>query len=299
MTPDLLHAYHDRLLKVRCRSHDPRGNLIGKPRPYAQETMRNYMRDAAAVMRLAADRGWCVKVDSPRLAKSRFVNRASDPHLLWKRLDATPKRAGRILRFIAATGCRPSEAINLTWEQTHPENRVCVLPDHKTADVTGEPRVIALTDEALTVLRETPRTNHPNVFLNRSRRRYIISGLRSIATKHLGVRPRPAHANPNAHLRLPNPASSPKQTQRQSQAESMMFTAVDSNPHCRRSERRASAELGYLAAGQRAPKPCRPPSAVSMQGAPPYKKTATQGRRSSQFTLSHRAWPRRNLPSTS
>ena len=126
--------------------------------------------------------------DVPKLAKSHFVDRSAKSDL-WDNLDAMPERAGRTLRFMAATGCRPSEAINLEWSQVHLAHRVCVLPEHKTADSTGEPRRIALTDEAIDLLRDTPRTDHPNVFLSRLGKPYTVQGLRSIALAHLGVNP--------------------------------------------------------------------------------------------------------------
>lgn len=188
VTPDLLHGYHDRLLKATYRSRGKDGKPIGKPKHYKPKTICHYFDDAKAVLRLAANRKWCEMPDVPKPAKSHFVDRSAKSDL-WDNLDAMPERAGRLLKFIAATGCRPSEAIKLEWSQVHRAHRVCVLPDHKTADKTGEPRRIALTDEALAVLRDTPRTDHPNVFLSRFGRPYTVQGLRSIALAHLGVNP--------------------------------------------------------------------------------------------------------------
>lgn len=188
VTPDLLHNFHNHLLKMTYRSRDMHGNPLGKPKHYKPNTIGHYVNDAKSVLQLAADRRWCLMPDAPKMAKARFVDRSAKADL-WSNLDAMPKRAGRLLRFLAATGARPSEAIHLLWDQVHFDHRVCALSNHKTADRTGTPRVIALTDEALSVLRDTPRTDHPNVFLSRLGRIYTAQGLRSISLAHLGVNP--------------------------------------------------------------------------------------------------------------
>ena len=185
VTPDLLHGYHDHLLKARYRPHDKNGKPIGKSRPYAPETISNYVRDAVSVMRLAAKRKWCEMPDVPDLDKSEFTDRSIPWDELCDTMAALPDRAGRILRFIAVTGCRVGEARRLEWDQVKIAIRKCVLPTHKTSKKTGEPRILALNDAALDVLRETPRSDR-FVFLSRHHRPYTVSGLRSIVRRHFG-----------------------------------------------------------------------------------------------------------------
>lgn len=98
-------------------------------------------------------------------------------------LDHLPARAGRILRFIAATGCRPSEACGLEWRDVHHDLGVCILHEHKTGHETGEPRTIYLTEAALEVLRELRPAVGP-VFVSRNGTPYTPAGLRSILRRH-------------------------------------------------------------------------------------------------------------------
>ena len=163
---DLLHNFHDHILKSRWRKSNFQGAEFGEPLPFSLHSIINFLRAAQSVMRLAASRKWCDMPDIPKLAKPRFVDRGTDRDALWENLTAMPKYSARIFKFLASTGCRPGEAIGLLWDQVRLDHRVCVLPDHKTADKTGEARIIALTDEAIAVLSTTPRTDHPNVFLN-------------------------------------------------------------------------------------------------------------------------------------
>ena len=191
VTDDLLHNYHDYLLKATYQPRDRNGEPLGDPKHYAQETVRNYMRDAAAVMAMATRRRWCEAMpEVPAIDKPEYVDRSIDPAKLWAALDALPPRAGRILRFIAATGCRPDEACRLQWKHVKLPLGRCILPRHKTSKKTGEPRRIPLTPESLAVLREDRRDIKPDdehVFLSRFNRPYTVQGLRSIMMKHVGA----------------------------------------------------------------------------------------------------------------
>jgi integrase len=66
----------------------------------------------------------------------------------------------RLLLALKWTGARPSELTSLCWCNVDLERRVIVLPRHKTAKKTGRPRVIAINDKLLALLRwirEHPR----------------------------------------------------------------------------------------------------------------------------------------------
>lgn len=106
------------------------------------------------------------------------MDRGTDRARLWAKLDEMPERPGRILKFMAATGCRPGEACGLKWSQVYRAIRKCAIPRHKTSKKTGEPRVIALNDEALDVLDSAPASDSEYVFPSRFRKPYTIGGCR-------------------------------------------------------------------------------------------------------------------------
>ena len=185
---DLLHNYHDFLLARTYRTRCRNGEYHGEPRRYKKWTIHHYMRCAVAVMRLAEKRKWSEMPDVPRTARAGFVDRSTNRVELWRKLDAMRSPVAQPLRFIAATGCRPGEAVKLEWSHVHIDHRVCVLPEHKTADKTGEPRVLALTDEAIAVLRNVSRTAG-HVFLNRAGKPFTTHGLCTMSRAHLGTNP--------------------------------------------------------------------------------------------------------------
>ena len=117
----------------------------------------------------------------PKLPKPMRRPRDVPHDKLVKAFEQLPERAGRVLRFILETGCRPSEACRLQWSQVDEKRRVCVLTAHK-AGGTGRPRTIYLTPAADEILRSQKR-HHDHVFVNRFGNPYTPSGLRSILRK--------------------------------------------------------------------------------------------------------------------
>jgi integrase/recombinase XerC len=192
---DLLVRFHLWLRDYRYRRL---GKIINRqtgerakhePRPLTAETVRHAIRSATAVLRWAHGAGWLrVLPDVPKTAKPLRQDRDVDPAKLWEIIDALPDRAGRILRFIAGTGCRPSEACGLEWAHVHLDAGVCILPMHKTAAKTGAPRTICLTDEARAALKGLKPGPGP-VFQNRHGGRYTPMGLCSILRRHGGITP--------------------------------------------------------------------------------------------------------------
>lgn len=65
---------------------------------------------------------------------------------------ATDQRFRRLVLFLRYTGCRPGEAAEARWTDLDLERGVISLDQHKTAHVTGEPRVIYLPPQALRLL---------------------------------------------------------------------------------------------------------------------------------------------------
>jgi integrase len=184
VTDDLLTRY---LLHLKAQTYHRGKN--GPTRHLGNETIRHYIRAATAMLRWAHKQGWSHTVpEVPRLPKSIRKTRDVDVDRLCEALDALPKRASRILRFIAHTGCRPSEACNLEWRHVHIDAGVCILDQHKTADDVGEPRTIYLTVEAEQILRSL-KPMIGSVFTNRFGRPYKPSGLRSILRRHGDITP--------------------------------------------------------------------------------------------------------------
>lgn len=154
-----------------------------KQRKLTAETVRHYIRTATSALRWGVKQKWLAEMpDVPKLPSPSRQNRDIDHDLLaatFEALDGRSKRAGRLLRFILATGCRPSEACGLTWKDVHVDRRICLLANHKTAEKSGKPRTVYLTDDAIEVLSELAPQPGP-VFTNRFGQPYKPNGLRSI-----------------------------------------------------------------------------------------------------------------------
>ena len=69
----------------------------------------------------------------------------------------------RLLAFMSFTGCRPCEASTLRWKNIVWGKSVAILPEHKTAKKTGEPRILYLTPPVVKLLRwlNTQRFTEP------------------------------------------------------------------------------------------------------------------------------------------
>ncbi len=144
--PLVLHAYGDYL----------------DTRDLKPSTINRYTSTARVVCRWAAAQGWIDKPpDSAPHRKEILHPRDESPENIakaWSTLNPTIKR---VATFILTTGCRPSEAISLTWEQVRMEKRVCVLDQHKTAAKTRRPRTIYLPPQAMEVLESIPEPHSP------------------------------------------------------------------------------------------------------------------------------------------
>ena len=153
-------------------------------RTLSPKSVIDRVRTASAVLTWAHEQDWLRRKPTvPKLPKPAYKPRDIPADDVQAAFDRLPKRAGRILRFILATGCRPSEACRLEWKHVHLDKSACVLPEHKTAARTGKPRTIYLTGQAVAVLQSMTPTIGP-VFTNRYCRAYKPSGLRSILKRH-------------------------------------------------------------------------------------------------------------------
>lgn len=148
----------------------------------ARETVRKELRFAFRVLCWCRDEGWIDSV--PRKPKTKApIQRPKDYDLkdLQEKVALLPDRARRIARFMIETGCRPSEARLLKWEEVRLDDRICEITHHKTGHSTGHPRIIALTDNAVDILCGIPKEDRKSkyVFLSRTLKPYTRGGLRS------------------------------------------------------------------------------------------------------------------------
>lgn len=151
----------------------------------APQTIRHKVGVARRAMRYFRRRGWCGPVRRPP-ALPAVPRRPRDlPPADLESLRGIAGPAGQILRFIAATGCRPGEAVGLDWSDVDSRRGVVSLVRHKTAATTGAARSIYLTAEALRVLAAVGERRGGRVFLNRRGEPYTVSGLRAILRRHL------------------------------------------------------------------------------------------------------------------
>ena len=145
---------------------------------YAPKTIRDTVQSVRRVLQWCHDHGWIKRLPrAPKLSKATrrpkdiSSNQIND---VWKTLG----KAKAILTFVLETGCRPSEACGLDWDDVDLRRGVCAIGKHKTVH-RGVIRTIALTDEATTILDAIPYRDGP-VFRSRLNTPYTPSGLRSI-----------------------------------------------------------------------------------------------------------------------
>jgi len=156
--------------------------------PYSRETIYKHVAAATSLMQWAFRRKWIAAVpDRPKLrrgeAKPEPLSEEQIANVLFSlhRKDGTMMRAGRIIKFMLLTGARPQEARLLRWEWIDVPRACAIIPaeETKTRNSSPRPRVLELSNEALQVLAETPRTS-PYVFLSREGKPYTRDGLRRI-----------------------------------------------------------------------------------------------------------------------
>lgn len=82
---------------------------------------------------------------------------------LFKALDVEPSRsAACAIALLAATGARRGEVLGARWERVDVERRILTVP--AAASKSGRTRHIPLSDAALRILAQVPRTASPWVF---------------------------------------------------------------------------------------------------------------------------------------
>jgi len=169
---DHLIRFHQHL-KTAPSGHERR------PQPNGPRTIQEKVSHAAQVLRWAQRRGFIdVMPDMPRLEKPLRRPRDYGQPDLQEIFASLPEGTKPIFRFILETGCRPSEACKLCWENVDLDAGLCTIDRHKIVKRTGEPRTIALTAAARAIIEAIPKRDG-YVFLNRLNRLFKAGGLRS------------------------------------------------------------------------------------------------------------------------
>lgn len=172
-------------------------DLVGwmRKKKYAAKTIGHAVAGALRVCRWARDEDLIEKLpaaplmDAPDVAPRDISNQALSK-LQRSIQKSRRKRAGRLLRFIAATGCRPIEARLLRWSDLRKSKSGWwfEVAEHKTRRKTGEPKIIPLPPAAKSLVQTTPRTGQW-VFPSRLGTPYTGGGLRRIMKRACGATP--------------------------------------------------------------------------------------------------------------
>ncbi len=169
----------DHLLRFHQHLKRTKGGQKHNLHANGPRTIQAKMLQAAKVLRWAHRRGFIdLMPDMPTLEKPTKRPRDYGQVDLQEIFGHLPQSTEPILRFILETGCRPSEACRLRWEDVDLTTNLCVIDRHKIVKRTGEPRTIALSPAARSILEPMPhREGH--VFLNRLKQPFKPGGLRS------------------------------------------------------------------------------------------------------------------------
>ena len=87
-----------------------------------------------------------------RHVRERYLSRDEAQRLI-QALQSSPRQEARVLQLLLLTGARKSEILKARWEHVHLEQRLLTVPLSKS----NRPRHIALSDEAVAVIRNLPR----------------------------------------------------------------------------------------------------------------------------------------------
>ena len=130
-------------------------------------TVQNVFRWAVVCEWICYDPSVGLKKPKAR-RRTRVVTRGEFMALL--RACARNRPFQRVLLALRRTGCRPGEIRGLTWEMVDFEQRVWVIPKHKTVNMQDDPkpRIIALPDSIwrMCVRLKERQSESDHVFLN-------------------------------------------------------------------------------------------------------------------------------------
>lgn len=151
-----------------------------RPKKLSPWTVQKFVRYAIRTARWAVDQKWITdrEIRTPALPKPVKKPRDISGDTLAEVFADLAPSPRRVLKFMVETGCRPSEAVGLTWDEVDLKRGVCVLEGHKT-EHHGRTRTIYLTPEATRLL-QSINNREGVVFRNRKGQPYTVGGLRSI-----------------------------------------------------------------------------------------------------------------------
>jgi integrase len=127
-------------------------------------TRNHVLSRITALLRWGVSQGHVATNPVPVLPKPAKTSRgataliAEDHHRTL--LAAAPPYLRDVLLTLHQTGCRPCEVLSVSAADCDLDQGVWVLDDHKTAGVTGKPRVVYLTPDVMNLCRELA-ARHP------------------------------------------------------------------------------------------------------------------------------------------
>lgn len=87
--------------------------------------------------------------------RERYLSREEADRLLAVLAEDKDRQAAQVIRLLLFTGARKSEILKARWENVDMERRILTVPLSKS----GKSRHVPLSDAAMAVLREIPRTS--------------------------------------------------------------------------------------------------------------------------------------------
>lgn len=162
---------------LRQQTYQPKGKGSGRRR-YSPQTIRHMIGAASACLRWASQRDMCSSPLPARTAPPEIRDRSLSPADVARLIRALPERTRALVRFLALTGVRPSEACLLQWSEV--AGRALQLRRGKTFQRTGQPRVVHLSSAAADLLHHLKESGCQGfVFLSHRGHPWTVSGLRA------------------------------------------------------------------------------------------------------------------------
>lgn len=184
------YAWYKHLLQLFCNEHDLLKVLDLKPfhvtrwidsHDWSQSTRRAAITAIKRTLNWAADEGYVPSnplrgLKRPACGK-RTVMITDEQHRLL--LENSDRHFQRFLTALRETGARPGEVAKVTAADVDLKQHVWILQDHKTAQKTGRPRLILMT-ERLRLLTQELMQEQPTgpLFRNKQGRPWTVNAIR-------------------------------------------------------------------------------------------------------------------------
>jgi integrase len=150
----LVHVGDAPLAALNQAAVDKARDALLKPEASPSTVRRNLIVPLRAVLIHASKRGWCAppQFDIPAEPKGR--TRFMLPEQVQALIEAAGTHLRPLLRFLACTGCRMSEALGLDWSEVDLQAARAILWEGETKG--GTRRVVLLSPAAVATLAKLP-----------------------------------------------------------------------------------------------------------------------------------------------